>query len=77
MDINFNIGFGKIDSLSWDSSLLKIQFSNGEVMVYENITFTEYQQLLSYLTAADNYQLKLCLMSWKCTMFMKCTMFIM
>lgn len=53
MDINFNIGFGKIDSLSWDSSLLKIQFSNGEVMVYENITFTEYQQLLSSLTAAD------------------------
>ncbi|MBU5416833.1 KTSC domain-containing protein [Anaerobutyricum soehngenii] len=53
MDINFNIGFGKIDSLSWDSSLLKIQFSNGEVIVYENITFTEYQQLLSDLTAAD------------------------
>lgn len=53
MDINFNIGFGKIDSLSWDSSLLKIQFSNGEVIVYENITFTEYQQLLSSLTAAD------------------------
>ena len=53
MDINFNIGFGKIDSLFWDSSLLKIQFSNGEVIVYENITFTEYQQLLSYLTAAD------------------------
>ncbi len=53
MDINFNIGFGKIDSLSWDSSLLKIQFSNGEVMVYENITFTEYQQLLSYLTAGN------------------------
>lgn len=53
MDINFNIGFGKIDSLSWDSSLLKIQFSNGEVMVYENITFSEYQQLLSSLTAAD------------------------
>lgn len=53
MDINFNIGFGKIDSLSWDSSLLKIQFSNGEVMVYENITFSEYQQLLSCLTAAD------------------------
>lgn len=42
-----------INSISWDSSLLKIQFSNGEVMVYENITFTEYQQLLSYLTAAD------------------------
>lgn len=53
MDINFNIGFGKIDSLSWDSSLLKIQFSNGEVIVYENITFTEYHQLLSYLTAAN------------------------
>lgn len=53
MDINFNIGFGKIDSLSWDSSLLKIQFSNGEVIVYENITFTEYQQLLSCLTAAN------------------------
>ena len=53
MDINFNIGFGKIDSLSWDSSLLKIQFSNGKVIVYENITFTEYQQLLSCLTAAD------------------------
>lgn len=53
MDINFNIGFGKIDSLSWDSSLLKIQFSNGEVMVYEIIAFTEYQQLLSSLTAAN------------------------
>lgn len=53
MDINFNIGFGKIDSLSWDSSLLKIQFSNGEVIVYENITFTEYQQLLSSLTAGN------------------------
>lgn len=53
MDINFNIGFGKIDSLSWDSTLLKVQFSNGKVMVYENITFSEYQQLLSSLTAAD------------------------
>ena len=42
MDINFNIGFGKIDSLSWDSSLLKIQFSNGEVIVYENITWIGY-----------------------------------
>ena len=42
-----------INSISWDSSLLKIQFSNGEVIVYENITFTEYQQLLSYLTAVD------------------------
>lgn len=58
MDINFNIGFGKIDSLSWDSSLLKIQFSNGEVMVYENITFTEYQQLLSSLTAADKQSIE-------------------
>lgn len=58
MDINFNIGFGKIDSLSWDSSLLKIQFSNGEVMVYENITLTEYQQLLSYLTAADKLSIE-------------------
>lgn len=58
MDINFNIGFGKIDSLSWDSSLLKIKFSNGEVMVYENITFTEYQQLLSYLTAADKLSIE-------------------
>ena len=58
MDINFNIGFGKIDSLSWDSSLLKIQFSNGEVMVYENITFSEYQQLLSYLTAADKLSIE-------------------
>ena len=58
MDINFNIGFGKIDSLSWDSSLLKIQFSNGEVMVYENITFTEYQQLLSSLTAANKQSIE-------------------
>ena len=58
MDINFNIGFGKIDSLSWDSSLLKIQFSNGEVMVYENITFTEYQQLLFCLTAANKQSIE-------------------
>ena len=58
MDINFNIGFGKIDSLSWDSSLLKIQFSNGEVMVYENITFTEYQQLLSSLTVANKQSIE-------------------
>lgn len=58
MDINFNIGFGKIDSLSWDSSLLKIQFSNGEVIVFENITFSEYQQLLSSLTAADKLSIE-------------------
>lgn len=42
-----------INSISWDSTLLKVQFSNGKVMVYENITFSEYQQLLSCLTAAD------------------------
>ena len=36
-----------INSISWDSTLLKVQFSNGKVMVYENITFSEYQQLLS------------------------------
>ena len=42
-----------INSISWDSTLLKVQFSNGKVMVYENITFSEYQQLLSRLTAAD------------------------
>lgn len=42
-----------INSISWDSTLLKVQFSNGKVMVYENITFSEYQQLLSSLTAAD------------------------
>lgn len=42
-----------INTLSWDSTLLKVQFSNGKVIVYENITFTEYQQLLSDLTAAD------------------------
>lgn len=42
-----------INSISWDSTLLKVQFSNGKVIVYENITFTEYQQLLSDLTAAD------------------------
>ena len=47
-----------INSISWDSSLLKIQFSNGEVMVYENITFSEYQQLLSYLTAADKLSIE-------------------
>lgn len=58
MDINFNIGFGKIDSLSWDSSLLKIQFSNGKVIAFENITFSEYQQLLSSLTAADKLSIE-------------------
>lgn len=42
-----------INSISWDSTLLKVQFSNGKVIVYENITFTEYQQLLSCLTAAN------------------------
>ena len=42
-----------INSISWDSTLLKVQFSNEKVMVYENITFTEYQQLLSCLTAAN------------------------
>lgn len=42
-----------INSISWDLTLLKVQFSNGKVMVYENITFSEYQQLLSSLTAAD------------------------
>lgn len=58
MDINFNIGFGKIDSLSWDSTLLKVQFSNGKVIAFENITFSEYQQLLSYLTAADKLSIE-------------------
>lgn len=47
-----------INSISWDSTLLKVQFSNGKVMVYENITFTEYQQLLSYLTAADKLSIE-------------------
>lgn len=42
-----------INSISWDSTLLKVQFSNGKVIAFENITFSEYQQLLSYLTAAD------------------------
>ena len=42
MDINFNIGFGKIDSLSWDSTLLKVQFSNGKVIAFENITFSDH-----------------------------------
>lgn len=42
-----------INSISWDSTLLKVQFSNEKVIAFENITFTEYQQLLSDLTAAD------------------------
>ena len=42
-----------INSISWDSTLLKVQFSNGKVIAFENITFSEYQQLLSCLTAAD------------------------
>ncbi len=42
-----------INSISWDSTLLKVQFSNGKVIAFENITFSEYQQLLSNLTAAD------------------------
>lgn len=42
-----------INSISWDSTLLKVQFSNGKVIAFENITFSEYQQLLSDLTAAD------------------------
>ena len=37
-----------INSISWDSTLLKVQ-----VIAFENITFSEYQQLLSSLTAAD------------------------
>lgn len=40
-----------INSISWDSTLLKVQFSNGKVIAFENITFSEYQQLLSSLTA--------------------------
>lgn len=39
MDINFNIGFGKIDSLSWDSTLLKVQFSNEKVIAFEILLF--------------------------------------
>ena len=42
-----------INSISWDSTLLKVQFSNGKVIAFKNITFSEYQQLLSCLTAAD------------------------
>ena len=42
-----------INSISWDSTLLKVQFSNEKVIAFENITFSEYQQLLSSLTAAD------------------------
>lgn len=42
-----------INSISWDSTLLKVQFSNEKVIAFENITFSEYQQLLSDLTAAD------------------------
>lgn len=42
-----------INSISWDSTLLKVQFSNGKVIAFENITFSEYQQLLSCLTAAN------------------------
>ena len=47
-----------INSISWDSTLLKVQFSNGKVIAFENITFYEYQQLLSYLTAADNLSIE-------------------
>ena len=42
-----------INSISWDSTLLKVQFSNEKVIAFENITFSEYQQLLSSWTAAD------------------------
>lgn len=42
-----------IKNVSWDSTLLKVQFSNGKVMFFENITFSEYQQLLSSLTATN------------------------
>lgn len=47
-----------INSISWDSTLLKVQFSNEKVIAFENITFTEYQQLLSYLTAADKQSIE-------------------
>lgn len=32
----------------WDSSLLKIRFVSGIVMVYENDTFSEYQLSLNF-----------------------------
>lgn len=47
-----------INSISSDSTLLKVQFSNGKVIAFENITFSEYQQLLSYLTAADKLSIE-------------------
>lgn len=47
-----------INSISWDSTLLKVQFSNGKVIAFENITFSEYQQLLSCLTAADKLSIE-------------------
>lgn len=47
-----------INSISWDSTLLKVQFSNGKVIAFENITFSEYQQLLSYLTTADKLSIE-------------------
>ena len=47
-----------INSISWDSTLLKVQFSNGKVIAFENITFSEYQQLLSYLTAVDKLSIE-------------------
>lgn len=47
-----------INSISWDSTLLKVQFSSGKVIAFENITFSEYQQLLSYLTAADKLSIE-------------------
>lgn len=47
-----------INSISWDSTLLKVQFSNGKVIAFENITFSEYQQLLSDLTAADKLSIE-------------------
>lgn len=47
-----------INSISWDSTLLKVQFSNEKVIAFENITFSEYQQLLSSLTAADKQSIE-------------------
>ena len=42
-----------INSISWDSCLVLVLLSIGKVIAFENITFSEYQQLLSSLTAAD------------------------
>ena len=35
-----------INSISWDSTLLKVQFSNEKVIAFENITFSNLKLIL-------------------------------